>query len=699
MRQDCDPAASTNESSTVIYDQTYFKRYNVTTALDMLYRVPGISRIVDAVIKPTIDQPSVRGFGSSGDQILINNKRIAGKANEIGATLERIQATQVSRIELIRGTSAEVDVRSEGTLVNIIIDTSGEAQGAGSWQISSLISDSGKSMPGGNLSYGGRRGGLQFLTSMASKPEFELQTRDERFLAPTGELTEQRYEQEKRPQARPYTATGNLIYEFDNGDELRLNGLISITDRLNEEITDRWPVDASSVPAFLLTEVRSDQTETFTWEIGADYEKRLGGTGVLHTLLIYSFKEESAEEDLRSIAADSVTIENLELRDIIDTEAIIRASYNWDLSGNQNLEIGAEAAENSLDTDLQIFEDRDGELVALDIFNPDSVVEEQRYEVFVTDRWKLGNRTSLELALNVEYSRLTQQGSEIDNSNNFSFVKPRIDFRFDITPNIQLRLKAERTVKQLNFADFVAAFDFQDDEVDFGNPNLMPENAWEYELRYEYRLANDNGVVEIRGFLNDIDDHIDKGPIDIDGDGVPDVDDDGLLRSAQANIGDALLYGAEIKSSLRMSWIGVPDAVINAGLLLQESETTDPFTGEKREMYRTPGTKWFAGFRHDVSRWGLSYGLSADRQIGVRRTDDVRDRWRFEDDVKMTGFVESKVFGGMTLRVEGARLLEDEAWRTRALFVTNVADGDLKRLEQFDRVSDRLYTVSLRGTF
>ena len=696
---ECDSAASPQESSTVVYDKNYFERYNVTTAVDMLYRVPGISSIVDAVMKPVKNQPAVRGFGSSGDQILVNNKRIAGKANEIAVALERIPATQVSRIELIRGTSAEVHVRSEGTIVNIIIDNSGEAQGAGSWQISSLLSDSGKSMHGGNLSYGANRGNLQYLMSLASQPTFELQSRNERFLSPHGRLTEQRFEEEQRPKVRRYTATGNLIYQFENGDELRLNGLLSNVDRLNEEITERLPVDAAGVPTFLLTEVRIDQADIFTWEIGADYEKRLGESGVLQTLFIYSREEKTAEENLSSFAPNNTTVENLELADTVDTEAIVRSAYSWDISDTQNFEIGAEVVKNSLDSDLQVFEDRDSELVELDIFNPDSVVEELRYEVFITDRWKLGNRTSVELALNAEFSSLTQQGSEIDNSRNFSFLKPRADFRFDMTPSSQLRLKAERTVKQLNFADFVAIFDFQDDEVDFGNPNLTPENSWEYELSYEHRLADDNGVLEFRAFLKNIDDHIDKGPIDIDRDGVADTDEAELLSSAQANIGEAQLYGAEVKSSLRMSWIGVPDAVIKASVLIQDSETTDPFTGEKREMFRTRRTNWSVGFRHDVSGIGLSYGLDIKRLVGVNRTDNVRDRWRYEDDIKMTAFLETRVFGSMTLRFDGARLLEDKARRTRTLYVTNVADGGLRRLEEYDQVADRLYTVTLRGSF
>ena len=44
--EECAPYASPYASSAVIYDKNYFERYNLTTAVDMLYRVPGISGIV-----------------------------------------------------------------------------------------------------------------------------------------------------------------------------------------------------------------------------------------------------------------------------------------------------------------------------------------------------------------------------------------------------------------------------------------------------------------------------------------------------------------------------------------------------------------------------------------------------------------------------------------------------------------------------
>ena len=698
QRAEGDPEASPVDSSTVIYDKQFFERYNVTTVLDMLRRVPGIDSILNPIINPPQNQQAVRGFGSGGDQILINGKRIAGKANEISAALERIQATLVERIELIRGTTADIDVRSEGLIINIVVAGDTGEKGVGSWRASVLLNDTGKALPGGFISYSNNLGRLQYLISLETSPTLETRIRDEEFFSPDGALIQLRDETEPTSQ-RPHRLTGNLVYAFANGDEVRLNGLLSKTDKLVEEDSDQFAVDDMGVASFLQTELRRDATELLNWEVGVDYEKKIGDTGRLKALLIYSYEQRDAEEDERRIDAGGTTVLNLELSDILDTEAIIRASFAWDVAPKHKLEIGAEGASNRLDTDLQIFEDQNGILTELDFFNPDSAVKERRFEGFATDKWKVSSSMSAEIGLNGEFSRLSQQGSEIDNSRIFFFLKPRFDFRYDVTPASQLRFKIERTVKQLNFEDFVAEFDFQDDEVDFGNPDLKPENAWQYEVRYENRLPNDNGVIEARAFLEDIADHIDKGPIDIDNDGVFDTDVNGLLREAQANIGDALLFGAEIKASLRMTWIKLPEAVLNLRFKAQKSETTDPFTGKKRRMFRKTNFEWEAGFRHEIIKWGLSYGTNLVKRIGARRTDEVRSTWLFTDGVRMNAFIEAKLFWSMTLRVDADRLLRNKAVRNRPIFLTSVADGTLRRFEHFDRISDRIVTVTIRGTF
>ncbi|CCO20722.1 TonB-dependent receptor [Bathycoccus prasinos] len=62
-----------------------------------------------------------RGLGSTGAQILIDGKRMSGKSNDMQGRLSRIQASQIERIDLIRGTAEGLDIRSQGVLINVIL--------------------------------------------------------------------------------------------------------------------------------------------------------------------------------------------------------------------------------------------------------------------------------------------------------------------------------------------------------------------------------------------------------------------------------------------------------------------------------------------------------------------------------------------------------------------------------------------------
>ena len=62
-----------------------------------------------------------RGLGAGGDQVLINGRRIAGKENEGSSQLSRIPAREVDYIEIIRGTSGDLDVRGGTQVINIVL--------------------------------------------------------------------------------------------------------------------------------------------------------------------------------------------------------------------------------------------------------------------------------------------------------------------------------------------------------------------------------------------------------------------------------------------------------------------------------------------------------------------------------------------------------------------------------------------------
>ena len=80
-----------------------------------------------------------------------------------------------------------------------------------------------------------------------------------------------------------------------------------------------------------------------------------------------------------------------------------------------------------------------------------------------------------------EDSTISQTGSKA-NSRDFNFFRPKIDYRFDITPSFQFRATVEKDVAQLSFRDFTAGVDFADDEQNAfeGNAELRQEQSWRY---------------------------------------------------------------------------------------------------------------------------------------------------------------------------------------------------------------------------
>ena len=64
---------------------------------------------------------SGRGLGSGAGEILINGQRITGKNNGGRSALARISADQVEHIEIIRGTSTELNIRGGGQIVNVVL--------------------------------------------------------------------------------------------------------------------------------------------------------------------------------------------------------------------------------------------------------------------------------------------------------------------------------------------------------------------------------------------------------------------------------------------------------------------------------------------------------------------------------------------------------------------------------------------------
>ena len=690
------PAAGINQSvgARVIYEEAYFSEFNALTAEDLLKRIPGIQDILrEAQSETAASAIERRGFGSKGDQILIGGRRLSGKSNTIASALRRIQSSQVLRVEVIRGATTDLDVRTEGVVINIVLRETLTAA-RGTWEGSVSHYSDGQVQPGGQLAYSGKIGGFDYTVGLSAKPRNSFLDRFD-LLSRPGESPFLREDEEQKTNATDLAATLSLNYTFDNGDHLNFNGRYADEGR-TETIESLQFALSPGNELFTGTFFNLRKVANTNWEIGADYERRLADGDTIKTLFLFN---SSSEKDERVFSfmppKEQENVFRFQSQSPDRTEVIARGSYKFILTQQHQIDFEAEGAINKLDQLVQLSTLSNGALEVISLFNPDARIDERRAETFTKYTWQPKATLQIEAAIDTEYSRLRQRGSDINRTRSFFFVRPRLDVRFDYTDLLQLRGRIERTVSQLNFANFVSGFNVDDNTTDVvkaGNPGLVPQKAWEYDLTAERRLANDKGVFALRLFYLGIEDHIDKIPV---GDGTV---------AATGNIGPAREMGAELSTGLRLDWLGLPGGSIDAAYTIRDTSATDPFTGQKRIIHGLIDRFWSLSFRNDTSWHNLSYGFSTDGYGGNNIAGplfffdvDFEDRIKRRFDI--SGFVEARVLDSMTIRFDVTRVIRPNAIRDRMTFAGNRGSGVVLLEELRKGKFTRELKLSLRGPF
>jgi len=665
--------AQEQDDSTIIYESSYFAQYNAVTLTDMIRNIPG----GEAILRRGGGQggSNNRGFGASDAQVLINGRRMSGKINNMPTALARIQAAQVERIELIRGNAEGLDIRNEGIIYNVILQEGAENSSSSLLEVGVTEIDGMSNEPGLLATYNANRGPLEFGLS------YQYETRPRLNLVGEYILNADRTPREFRSLFNAQTranniVTGTVVYEFQNDAVLQLNGLFSDNEQLYDRHEDQFLIGAAGERIPNAIEKGDIDNLNQEFEIGGDLEFDVADLGRLKTMFVMN-RTENDDDIIQNITREGKTSRLFSsVANYNEGETIVRSAMT-SVFGRHTLEYGAEAAFNTLDRTFA--------------FNNDplenAIVEEDRYELFITHSILLSEKLSLQSALTEEYSTIFQDREGQANDRSFRYLKPRVELRYDLTSTDQFRLLAERTVSQLNLNDFVASRNVDDDTINFGNPDLEPESIWAVSLGYERRFANDAGSIELKMLHEDISDHIDKILIDTDDSGI-------------GNIGSGWRRNLEVNLNTRFGFIGLPSAVLTFAYTYEESEVADPFTGEKRRLRFSTPDYFQISYRHDVEGTNFAYGFNAHRRSGRLRQDvslfEVTDF-----DIHLgTAFIEYNFTPSVKLRFAGAHFLNDDGRTFDKIFYDgNIADDVINRIDFQDWRIDPDYVLSLQATF
>ena len=663
------------ESSTVIYDTEYFTQFNAVSLADMIRNIPGGLSVLGG---NGGGNNNTRGLGANDTPILIDGRRMAGKSNDMSTMLARILASQVERIELIRGNAQGLDIRNEGIIFNVVLRQTTESSSSSFVQAGVQQVSGTSAMPEFLMSHSRQRDQLEYVLSYEydTRPRFKTVAED----ILSGDRTPRQFRLLTRDERQAaHIVTGTLAYEFANGTTISLNGLYSEEDEQEDRAEDQFMVNPSGGPLDLFAVENGFIDETASLlELGADLEFDVGNIGRLKTLFVYNRADSDETINQDTISNGITTPFFSSYSQFENGETIVRSTMNSSF-GKHTLEYGAEAAFNTLDATFSFDNDP----------FQNAIVEEDRYEVFVTYSTDLNEKLSLQSTLTGEFSTIFQDREGETNSRSFEFLKPRVELRYDLTPSDQFRVLVERTVSQLDLEDFVASRLVDDDMTNFGNPNLQPESTWTASVGYERRFANDGGAWKLTAYYNKISNHIDKILIG-------DFND---ASSGTGNIGDADRLGFDSVLNIRFGFLGIPTAVLTFTYQYKNTETTDPFTGETRQIKNNNPHRFQIDYRHDLENTKIAWGWSAHRNSGLRLRQDVALRETTVYTNHLSIFGEYNFTPAIKARAEANHVHGDQRTFDKTFYQGHIANNVIRRIDvQRDNYSPD-FLLSLQATF
>lgn len=603
----------------ISYAPEVFRASQPANALEMLARVPGF----------TLDTGnSVRGFEGAAGNVLIDGQRPASKSDTLDELLKRVPASQIVRIDLIRGGAPGIDMQGKSVLANVILKAGGGVRGLLA-VANNYVPDDGRFAPSVRLEGSGGSGGRKWEFGLSAGYGID----DGSGPGPGTRLDSQgrligQSQIDSRGGGRRRIATG--AYELPlSGGRLRLNG------RLFVNAYDYRETNNFSLPAgqLLTTHDSDDETDT---EIGGRWTRDFGARDNLEVIGLRQTKgEEFHESFIQRLAPHGAADPSDFKLDRQSSETILRAVLKHRHSDRLSVEIGGEGALNMLNSITTLTDA--GIPIPLPAANVK--VTERRGEVFAKIVWRPTDAWTLEGALREEGSRIGSTGDVVLGKSLY-FTKPRLAATWQVTPSTQLRGRFERTIGQLNFDDFVATASLNRGQITAGNPNLNPEKAWVSEAAVEQRFWG-AAVVTLTYRHSALSDVIDRAPVFIGAD----------YFDQPSNIGSGIKDELIANLTLPLDKLGVKGALLSGAVTKRRSEVTDPATRLKREISALRRLEWEAHFSYDLPQWKVTWGV--DTTNGWRETYYRADTVEIRKlKVYVTPYVEWKPRADLALRLE-----------------------------------------------
>ena len=563
-------------------------------------------------------------------------------------------------------------------MLNVITSTDRRVSGQYNWRPS--VRDYGAPVAWAefevSLSGSGQRS--EWTLGIANDQEFRGDRGPEQVFDGDRQLLETRFER-RFNRANIPSISGSFTRESERGNVLNFVGEVGGRFSEQREFSDQSATNGD----FLRTRTLRETEDEINFEIGFDYEFDLG-PGRWKWIGLHRNEHSPTEDSVRFDFADGSTpTERIFEREADELETILRSEYTLGLWGG-DAQIAVEGVRNVVDLQSALAERTpDGSIVPVPFRGSSSRVEEERDEITISFSRELSPKLQLQALFGAEYSKLEQIG-ELGLTRDFVRPKGFLTLDWGATENLDISTKLERLVGQLDFFDFVANVNLNQEQVNVSNVNLVPPQTWLLETELNQSLG-EVGSATLRISYEEIDDIVDQIPIEGGGE-------------APGNIDSAERYGAALDLTLLTDSFAWRGGRLDLNLAFVESEVLDPLFGTPRRISDTDNVELRSELRQDFfgTDWAAGLDLFYDEESRRVRLDQIlfqRDRPPFT-----SIYLEHKDIRGLTIRGTISNVLDRENNLSRTIF-SDRATNQIDFIEERQREFGPIYTISIQGSF
>lgn len=653
----------------LVYTPADFAQYAPRSALDMLQQVPGFN------IQESFGQG--RGLGEATGNVLLNGERISSKSDSVTQRLSRIAAANVIRIEFVDGATLDIPGLS-GRVANIVARESSDIRGQFEWNPQLPTDYARLRWTAARGSVTGSKGPVAYTFAVDNNP-FVGGTGGPNLITDRFGVVERRFSETDSINQNPKVST-----------QLRIDGPGSSIGNLSAAWQWTWMTskeDESVIAApgapSLLEQLRSHNSG-HNYELGGDLEFALG-PGRLKLIGLESYRESSFRTELTVDPDTGAPRTGTRfLQDSASGEHIGRAEYRWKMLGG-DWQLSGEAAFNRLHNvaDFALLTPA-GAFRSIPFPSGTGGVTEDRYEAILSFGRPLANNLSLQASVGGEYSKIAQTGADAL-SRTFKRPKGSFSLAWKPTEGLDVAFKAARKVGQLNFGDFLADVNLQNNNTNAGNNELRPQQSWELDLEIAKSLGA-WGSLTLNLFDDHIEDYVTIVPLPRGGESV-------------GNIASARTYGLQFNSTIRLDRAGFRGAKVDLDVNLRKSRLSDPVTGLVRAFDRSQPYNVSVQFRHDVpgSNWAWGSNIRTSGFDPYYRLAEFGYDYNLKTAFGV--FVENKDVFGLTVQARLNNILEMESVLDRYVYAGPRNAAPLLFHENRRREVGHIVNFTVKGNF